>query len=75
MQRRVGPSLQLRLLDVLTDASLALNGQLPAAHVEVRLAGRNPDLVLVEDRSPTRSGPDTRVTTSAPGSPSGCPRR
>jgi hypothetical protein len=46
----VGPSLQLRLLDVLTDASLALNGQLQSGHVEVRLAGRNPDLVLVEDQ-------------------------
>ena len=39
------------LLDVLTDASLALNAQLSSGHVEVRLAGRNPDLVVVDDRS------------------------
>ena len=45
----VGSSLQLRLLDVLTEATLALNGQLSSGHVEVRLAGRDPDLVLVED--------------------------
>jgi len=45
----VGPSLQLRLLDVLTEATLSLNGQLSSGHVEVRLAGRDPDLVLVED--------------------------
>ena len=46
----VGSSLQLRLLDVLTDATLALNGQLQSGHVEVRLAGRDPDLVFVEDQ-------------------------
>jgi hypothetical protein len=45
----VSASLQLRLLDVLTDASLALNAQLSSGHVEVRLAGRNPDLVVVDD--------------------------
>jgi len=43
-------SLQLRLLDVLTEATLALNEQLSSGHVEVRLAGRDPELVLVEDR-------------------------
>jgi len=47
----VSASLQLRLLDVLTDASLALNPQLSSGHVEVRLAGRNPDLVVVDDRT------------------------
>jgi predicted HicB family RNase H-like nuclease len=43
-------SLQLRLLDVLTEATLALNGQLSSGHVELRLAGRNPELVLVEEQ-------------------------
>ncbi len=52
----VASSLQLRLLDVLTEATLALNAQLSSGHVEVRLAGRDPELVLVEDRS---SGADT----------------
>jgi predicted HicB family RNase H-like nuclease len=45
----VAASLQLRVLDVLTDATLALNAQLSSGHVEVRLAGRNPDLVVVDD--------------------------
>jgi HicB-like protein involved in pilus formation len=45
----VAPSLQLRLLDVLTEAALSLNAQLTSGHVELRLAGRDPDLVLVED--------------------------
>jgi HicB family len=43
----VESSLQLRLLDVLTEVSLALNAQLPTGHVELRLAGRDPELVLV----------------------------
>ena len=41
-------SLQLRLLDFLTEATLTLNDQLPASHVEVRLAGRDAELVVVE---------------------------
>ena len=45
----VAPSLQLRLLDVLTEAALSLNAQLASGHVELRLVGRDPDLVLVED--------------------------
>jgi len=40
-------SLQLRLIDVLTDVALALNAQLDDAHVEVRMLGREPDLVVV----------------------------
>ena len=46
----VESSLQLRLLDVLTEASLALNQQLSSGHVEVRLAGREPELVLVAEQ-------------------------
>jgi hypothetical protein len=51
----VEPSLRLRLLDVLGQAALTLNGQLPAGHIEVRLAGRDPDLVFVDD--PTEEEP------------------
>jgi hypothetical protein len=40
-------SLQLRLLDLLSEAALGLNAQLPDGHVELRLAGRDPDLVFV----------------------------
>lgn len=45
----VEPSLRLQLLDVLGQAALALGSQLPSGHVEVRLAGRDPDLVFVDD--------------------------
>ena len=71
----VGSSLQLRLLDVLTDASLALNGQLPSGHVEVRLAGRDPDLVFVDDAAREARPRRRRATISAPASPSACRRR
>jgi HicB family len=42
-------SLHLRLLDILTEAALALSEALPDGHVEVRLAGREPELVYVRD--------------------------
>lgn len=53
-------SLHLRLLDLLTDAALGLSASLPSGHVEVRLAGREPELVYVEEAAP----PDVQV---APG--------
>ena len=42
------PSLQLRLLDLLSEIALGLNAQVPG-RVEVRLAGREPELVYVEE--------------------------
>ncbi|MEO5632237.1 toxin-antitoxin system HicB family antitoxin [Gaiella sp.] len=69
----VASSLQLRLLDVLTEATLSLNAQLSSGHVEVRLAGREPELVLVEDQSsrvaePPSPGDDlsARITLRLP---------
>ena len=68
----VATSLHLRLLDVLGDAALDVNGQLPSGHVEVRLAGREPELVYVADLEPTAeqqpSGDDqnARITLRLP---------
>jgi HicB family len=42
-------SVARRLQDVLAEAALELNAQLDAAHVEVRIAGRDPELVLVQE--------------------------
>jgi hypothetical protein len=42
------PSLRLRILEVLGQAALELSPQLPHGHVEVRLAGQDPELVFVE---------------------------
>jgi hypothetical protein len=44
-------SLGLRLVDAFAAAALELNAQLPGGHVEVRLAGRDPEFVYVEDES------------------------
>ncbi|MGZ4149263.1 MAG: hypothetical protein ACXVQJ_04410 [Actinomycetota bacterium] len=45
--RALDPSLQLRLLDALSEASMELSEQLPAGHVEVRIAGRDARFVYV----------------------------
>jgi hypothetical protein len=45
-------SLHLRLLDVLTETALDLDLQLSGGRVEVRLAGREPQLVLIDDARP-----------------------
>ena len=67
--RRLGDAveatLQLRLLDVLTEASLSLNGQLVAGHVEVRLAGREPELVFVDEAATEDAPPSPGDDTSA----------
>jgi HicB family len=42
-------SIGLRLLDALSEAALELTDKLPSGHVEVRLAGQDPELVYVGD--------------------------
>ena len=53
----------LRLLDVLGEAALELNAQLPDGHVEVRLAGQDPALVYVgEEEAPPEPAADDGLT-------------
>jgi hypothetical protein len=47
----LGATLHLHLLDLLGEAALEIGGQLDAAHVEVRLSGREPELVVVSDET------------------------
>ena len=51
------PALRLRLIDVLSEAAVSLNGQLVQGHVEVRLAGRDPELVYVDEPVPPEQPP------------------
>jgi hypothetical protein len=44
-------TLHLRLLDLLGEASLEIGGQLDAGRVEVRLAGREPELVVIAEEA------------------------
>lgn len=72
--RALESSLQLRLLDALGEAAAELSSQLPAGHVEVRLAGRDVQLVMVappeEAPSPAQDdeGGTARLTLRMPDS-------
>jgi hypothetical protein len=64
----LGSSLQLRLLELLGEAALDVTSQLPAGHVEVRLVGREPQLVVVGEPEeavepqPTGEDANARIT-------------
>jgi hypothetical protein len=54
LTQALGSSLHLRLLDVVSEAALALSGSVPG-RIEVRLAGRDPELVYIEEEEPERA--------------------
>jgi hypothetical protein len=41
-------NLRLKLFDLLSQAAVELSAKLPSGHIEVRLAGQEPELVFVE---------------------------
>jgi hypothetical protein len=45
----LGSNLRLRLLELVSQAAVELSSKLPSGHVEVRLAGQDPELVFVDD--------------------------
>jgi hypothetical protein len=51
-------SLQLRVLDLLNEAALDLSGQIGSGHVEVRLAGREVQLVFTAEAGEGASADD-----------------
>jgi hypothetical protein len=63
-------SLARRIQDVLAEAALELNSQLDDAHVEVRIAGRDPELVLVRQTAEPEAQADVtldaRITLRLP---------
>jgi predicted HicB family RNase H-like nuclease len=66
-------SAYLRLLDLLSDATLEINGQLRAGQIEIRLAGQEPTFVYVEsaDTPDSPAGDDSltaRITLRLPDS-------
>jgi hypothetical protein len=54
----------MRLLETLGEAALEISGQLPEGHVEVRLAGPDPELVYVggESAEPATVGAEEGLT-------------
>jgi hypothetical protein len=49
MEGAVRQSATLRLIDALTQVALEVSSQLPNGHLDVRLAGQDPELVYVEE--------------------------
>src|SRR5918994_3911076 len=49
MGEALASTLHLHLLDLLGEAALEIGGQLDSSRVEVRLAGRDPELVVITD--------------------------
>ncbi len=71
LARALEPSLQLRLLDALGQAAQELSDQLPAARVDVRLSGRDVQLVVAFDEAPAEAaaeeeGGTARITLRLP---------
>lgn len=52
MGEALAATLHLHLLDLLGEAALEIGGQIESGRVEVRLAGREPELVVVTDEVP-----------------------
>ena len=60
----------LRLMETLGEAALEISAQLPDGHVEVRLAGPDPELVYIPaqaaDPIPAEDGSTARITLRLP---------
>ncbi|MBA2741187.1 MAG: toxin-antitoxin system HicB family antitoxin [Actinobacteria bacterium] len=52
MSEALVSTLHLRLLDLLGEAAAEIGSQLPSGRIEVRLAGRDPEFVVVIDEVP-----------------------
>lgn len=64
------PAMRLALMDVLSQAAAEITAELPSGSVEVRLKGREPELVVDIPRFPEPPAPPTPPAPStAPGSP------
>jgi predicted HicB family RNase H-like nuclease len=67
----LGSNLRLRLLDLLSQAALEISEKLPSGHVDVRLAGQEPELVYVEEAAETGGATEelsARITLRLPDS-------
>ncbi len=61
LSETLGSSLRLKLFDVLAQAAVELSAKLPSGHIEVRLAGQEPELVFVDEpggEAPVGGGED-----------------
>ena len=49
----LGSNLRLKLLDLFSQAAVEVSSKLPSGHIEVRLAGQEPELVFVDSAGDT----------------------
>ena len=74
LEGAVKQSATLRLIDALTQVALEVSSQLPNGHLDVRLAGQDPELVYVEEEEEepqaqaTEDGLTARITLRLPDS-------
>src|SRR5882724_7850078 len=74
LEGAVRQSATLRLIDALTQVALEVSSQLPNGHLDVRLAGQDPELVYVEEEGEERQaqtaedGLTARITLRLPDS-------
>ena len=62
LSQALGSSLHLRLLDIVSEAAADLSAAVPG-RIEVRLAGRDPELIYVDDAEPSVApGSDDALT-------------
>ena len=72
LEGAVKQSATLRLIDALTQVALEVSSQLPNGHLDVRLAGQDPELVYVEEEGeepPAQAAEDglnARITLRLP---------
>jgi HicB family len=57
LEGAVKQSATLRLIDALTQVALEVSSQLPNGHLDVRLAGQDPELVYVEEEGEEPQAP------------------
>jgi hypothetical protein len=48
LSESIGSSLRLKLFDLLSQVAVELSSKLPSGHIEVRLAGQEPEFVYVD---------------------------
>ena len=72
LEGAVKQSATLRLIDALAQVALEVSSQLPNGHVDVRLAGQDPELVYVEEQGEepqaqaAEDGLNARITLRLP---------
>jgi hypothetical protein len=65
----LGSNLRLKLLDLVSQAAVEVSSKLPSGHVEVRLAGQEPELVFVdapEEAAPVGEELSARISLRLP---------